>query len=250
MGTRINWFYFAAPSRCYRLAQTLQPWLLGAAVVLGAWGFYLGLWQAPTDAQQGEVYRIVFVHVPAAWMSMVIYLAMAGWAAAGLIWQSRLSHMMAQALAPTGALMTFVALWTGALWGQPTWGTWWVWDARLTSELLLLFLYLGYMALHASIEDAHRADRAASLLAIVGAINVPVIYFSVVWWNTLHQGASIGPSGSRMAEPMLHAMLIMVAAAWCYTLAAVLARLRLILLRRERHTTWAQRALHEQESQA
>jgi heme exporter protein C len=250
MGTRINWFYFAAPSRCYRLAQALQPWLLGAAVVLGAWGFYLGLWQAPTDAQQGEVYRIVFVHVPAAWMSMVIYLAMAGWAAAGLIWQSRLSHMMAQALAPTGALMTFVALWTGALWGQPTWGTWWVWDARLTSELLLLFLYLGYMALHASIEDAHRADRAASLLAIVGAINVPVIYFSVVWWNTLHQGASIGPSGSRMAEPMLHAMLIMVAAAWCYTLAAVLARLRLNLLRRERHTTWAQRALHEQESQA
>ena len=250
MGTRINWFYFAAPSRCYRLAQTLQPWLLGAAVVLGALGLYLGLWQAPTDAQQGEVYRIVFVHVPAAWMSMVIYLAMAGWAAAGLIWQSRLSHMMAQALAPTGALMTFVALWTGALWGQPTWGTWWVWDARLTSELLLLFLYLGYMALHASIEDAHRADRAASLLAIVGAINVPVIYFSVVWWNTLHQGASIGPSASRMAEPMLHAMLIMVAAAWCYTLAAVLARLRLILLRRERHTTWAQRALHEQESQA
>jgi heme exporter protein C len=184
-----NWFHFAAASRFYPLAGRLIPWFYGAAALLGALGLYLGLWLAPTDAQQGEAYRIIFVHVPAAWMSMVVYLAMAAWAGVGLVFNSRLSSMMACALAPTGASMTFLALWTGALWGKPTWGAWWVWDARLTSELLLLFLYIGFMSLHASIDDVRRADRAAGLLALVGVVNVPIIYFSVKWWNTLHQGA-------------------------------------------------------------
>ena len=166
----INWFHFAAVSRFYPLAGRLIPWFYGAAALLGALGLYLGLWLAPTDAQQGEAYRIIFVHVPAAWMSMVVYMAMAAWAGVGLVFNSRLSSMMACALAPTGAWMTFLALWTGALWGKPTWGTWWVWDARLTSELVLLFLYIGFMSLHASIDDVRRADRAAGLLALVGVV--------------------------------------------------------------------------------
>ena len=153
------------------------------------------------------------------------------------------SLMMASALAPTGALMTFLALWTGALWGRPTWGAWWVWDARLTSELLLLFLYLGFMALHAAIEDPRRADRAAALLALVGVVNVPIIYFSVVWWNTLHQGASVSLTRApTMAAVMLAGMLVMALAFWCYAIAASLARLRLLVLERERHADWARQA--------
>ena len=158
----MNLFHFAAPARFHDLAGRLVPWFGALAIVLAAIGLYIGFFVAPTDAQQGEAYRIIFVHVPTAWMSMVVYLAMAMWAAAGLIFNSRLSSMMACALAPTGALMTFLALWTGALWGKPMWGTWWVWDARLTSELILFFLYLGYMALHAAIDDPRRADRAGA----------------------------------------------------------------------------------------
>ena len=240
----INWFGYAAPQRFYPLAGRMIPWFAAMAVALGAWGLYLGLWLAPTDAQQGDSYRIIFVHVPAAWMSMVIYLAMAGWAGAGLVFNSRLSSMMACALAPTGALMTFLALWTGALWGKPTWGAWWVWDARLTSELVLLFLYIGFMSLHASIDDVRRADRAAGLLALVGVINVPIIYFSVIWWNTLHQGASVSLTKSAsMATPMLMGMLVMALAFWAYCIAAALIRVRVILLERERHTAWARQAL-------
>ncbi len=240
---RLNFFAYAAPQRFYPLAGRLIPWFGAAAAVLLALGLYIGLIVAPTDAQQGEAYRIIYVHVPAAWMSMIIYLAMAGWAGAGLIFNSRLSSMMACALAPTGALMTFLALWTGALWGQPTWGTWWVWDARLTSELLLLFLYIGFMALHGAIEDSRRADRAAGLLALVGVINVPIIYFSVKWWNTLHQGASISLSKApSMATPMLLGMLVMALAFWAYCIAVVLMRVRLIMLERERHTAWAAKA--------
>ena len=208
--------------------------------MLTAIGLYIGLWVAPTDAQQGEAYRIIFVHVPTAWMSMVVYLAMATWAAIGLVFNSRLSSMMATALAPTGALMTFLALWTGALWGKPTWGAWWVWDARLTSELVLLFLYIGFMALHSSIDDTRRADRAAGLLAIVGVVNLPIIYFSVQWWNTLHQGASVSiTKAPSMATPMLMGMLVMALAFWAYCIALALMRVRLIILERERHTAWA-----------
>ena len=240
----MNWFKFAAPQSFFPLAGRMIPWFSIAAALLCGVGLYLGLWLAPIDAQQGDAYRIIFVHVPTAWMSMVVYLAMAFWAGVGLVFNSRLSSMLASALAPTGAWMTFLALWTGALWGRPTWGAWWVWDARLTSELVLLFLYFGFMALHASIDDARRADRSAALLALVGVVNVPIIYFSVLWWNTLHQGASINlTKAPSMAVPMLLGLLVMALAFWMYCIAATLARLRSIILGREQHTAWAQRAL-------
>ena len=242
--SKINWFKYAAPPRLYALAGALLPWFALAAVLLCAAGLFIGLGMAPTDAQQGDSYRIIFIHVPAAWMSMVIYLAMAFWAGIGLAFNSRSASMLALALAPTGAWMTFLALWTGALWGKPTWGAWWVWDARLTSELILLFLYIGFMALHAAIDDMRRADRACALLALVGVVNVPIIYFSVQWWNTLHQGASVGLSKApSMAVLMLTGMLVMALAFWAYSIAAALARLRVILLERERHTDWAREAL-------
>ena len=209
------------------------------ATGLTVWGLWLGMFVAPTDFQQGEGYRIIFVHVPASWMSMVIYLAMAFWALLGLTFNTRLSGMMTKALAPTGAICAFLSLWTGALWGKPMWGTWWVWDARLTSELILFFLYLGHIALTNAIDDPRRADKAGGILALVGALNVPVIYFSVKWWNTLHQGASVSlTKGSSMAQVMLEAMLIMGVAFWMYAVAMALYRVRSIILVRERHTQW------------
>ena len=238
--TPTNWYRFAAPQRFYRLAGIAVPWIGALAVVLVAAGLAIGLLVAPTDHQQGEAYRIIFVHVPAAWMSMVIYVAMAFWAAIGLAFNARLAYMLANALAPTGALMTFIALWTGALWGKPTWGTWWVWDARLTSELILLFLYVGVLSLHAAIENPRRADRAAGLLALVGVVNVPIIYFSVKWWNTLHQGASVSlAKAPSMATPMLLGMLVMALGFWAYCIAVSLARVRVVMLERERHANWA-----------
>ena len=239
----MNWLKYSAPQTFYPLAGQLVPWFAWPAGILTIIGLYIGFFVAPTDATQGESYRIIFIHVPAAWMSMVIYMAMAGWAALGLIMNTRLSFMMAQALAPTGAMFTFVALWTGALWGKPTWGTWWVWDARLTSELILLFLYVGYMSLSAAIEDTRRADRAGALLAIVGSINVPIIYFSVIWWNTLHQGASVSlTKGSSMANTMLLAMMIMTFAFWAYAIAVSLVRLRCIVHEREQQAAWSNEA--------
>ncbi len=239
----MNWLKYSAPQTFYPLAGQLVPWFAWPAGILTIIGLYIGFFVAPTDATQGESYRIIFIHVPAAWMSMVIYLAMAGWAALGLIMNTRVSFMMAQALAPTGAMFTFVALWTGAFWGKPTWGTWWVWDARLTSELILLFLYVGYMSLTAAIEDTRRADRAGALLAIVGSINVPIIYFSVKWWNTLHQGASVSlTKGSSMANTMLLAMMIMTFAFWAYAIAVSLVRLRCIVHEREQQAAWLNEA--------
>src|SRR5277367_5003090 len=188
----INWFKYSSPQTFYPLAGKMVPWFVAAAVVLAAVGLYISFFVAPTDATQGEVYRVIFIHVGAAWMSMLIYVIMAFWSAIGLSFNARLSSMMASALAPTGALMTFIALWTGALWGKPTWGTWWVWDARLTSELILLFLYIGFLSLHAAIEEPRRADRACAVLGLIGVVNIPVIYFSVQWWYTLHQGPSLG----------------------------------------------------------
>ena len=167
---------------------------------------------------------------------MFFYLIMAGYAALGLIFNTRLSAMMASAIAPTGALFAFISLWTGALWGKPMWGAWWIWDARLTSQLILLFLYLGFIALHASIDEPRRADRAAALLAIVGSVNVPIIYFSVKWWNTLHQGSTIKFSGTSMQITMQHTLLAMTIACWLYAIAVVLARVRSIILERERKT--------------
>jgi heme exporter protein C len=231
-------FRYAAPNTFYPLAGRTAPWFFVLAGVLTAIGLYIGFFVAPTDATQGDAYRIIFIHVPAAWMSMFLYVVMAFWAAIGLAFNTRLSSMMAQAIAPTGALMTFIALWTGSLWGRPTWGTYWVWDARLTSELILLFLYVGFMALQAAIDDPRRADRAGAVLAIVGVINVPIIYFSVQWWNTLHQGASVRPGGSSMATTMLWGMLVMALAFWMYSIAATLVRVRAIILERERRTDW------------
>lgn len=232
--SRSIWLRYAAPATFDPLAARMIPWFFMAATLLGIAGLYIGFFVAPTDAQQSEVYRVIFIHVPAAWMSMLIYLVMAMWAAIGLIFNTRLSAMMASALAPTGAMFTFVALWTGALWGKPTWGTWWVWDARLTSELILLFLYIGFIALQAAIEDPRRADRAGALLAIVGVVNIPIIYFSVRWWNTLHQGASVSlTSAPKMAATMLTGMLVMTLACWMYSIGAVLWRLRSIIAERE-----------------
>ncbi|MDM0113782.1 heme ABC transporter permease CcmC [Variovorax sp. J22R133] len=238
----INWFAYSSPQRFYPLAGKLMIASAILAALLGVVGLVIGLGIAPTDAQQGDAYRIIFVHVPAAWMSMLIYVVMAFWAGIGLVFNARLASMFARALAPTGALMTFLALWTGALWGKPTWGAWWVWDARLTSELILLFLYIGFLALHGAIDDLRRADRAAALLALVGVVNVPIIYFSVKWWNTLHQGASVSFSKApSIATPMLTGMLVMVLAVWLYCIAISLARLRTIILERERDTAWARR---------
>src|SRR3954447_26738264 len=188
MASTINWFRYSSPATFYPLAGVLVPWFFAAAAILAAAGFYLGFFVAPTDAQQGEAYRIIFIHVTAAWMSMLIYVVMAMWAGIGLTFNTRLSSMGASAVPPPGALMTFIALWPGSLWGKPMWGTWWVWDARLTSELILLFLYFGFLGLHAAIDEARRADRACAVLALVGAVNIPIIYYSVQWWNTLHQG--------------------------------------------------------------
>jgi heme exporter protein C len=240
----INWFKYAAPQRFYALSGRLIPYCVAVAVIATIVGLTIGLLIAPSDHQQGESYRIIFIHVPAAWMSMVIYLAVAFWAAIGLIFNARLASMFALALAPTGALMTFIALWTGSLWGKPTWGTYWVWDARLTSELILLFLYLGFLSLHASIEDTRKADRSAAVLAIVGVVNIPIIYFSVKWWNTLHQGASVSlTKAPTMATQMLTGMLIMTVAFWAYSFALSFYRCRTLILERERHTAWAQEAV-------
>jgi heme exporter protein C len=240
----MNLYHYAAPSTFYPLAGKLWPWFAAIAALLGLIGLYIGFVVAPTDAQQGEVYRVIFIHVPAAWMSMFIYLVMAGYCALGLAFKTRLSAMMASALAPTGAMFTFVALWTGALWGKPTWGTWWAWDARMTSELILLFLYLGFIALQSAIEDPRRADRAGAVLALVGVVNIPIIYFSVKWWNTLHQGASVSLTAApKMAETMLWGMLVMALAAWAYAIAVSLLRVRAIIIERERQTEWLVEAL-------
>ena len=245
MNTRVaNWFRFASPQNFYPLAGRLWPLFAMLGTVLAAIGLWMSFFVAPTDAQQGEGYRIIFIHVPVSWMSMFIYLVMAAWAGLGLVFNTRLSGMMASALAPTGALFAFLSLWTGALWGKPMWGAWWVWDARLTSELILLFLYLGFMALQAAIDDPRRADKAGAVLALVGVINVPIIYFSVKWWNTLHQGASVSMTRSpSMATTMLWGMLIMSLAAWMYAIAVALLRVRCIILERESHADWVRHAV-------
>ncbi len=244
----MNLYYYASPSTFYPLAGKLIPWFAALAFVLTVVGLYISFFVAPTDFQQGEGYRIIFIHVPAAWMSMFIYVVMAFWSAIGLAWNTRLSFIMARALAPTGAMFTFVALWTGAFWGKPMWGAWWVWDARLTSELILFFLYVGVMALQAAIDDPRRSDRAGALLNLVGVINVPIIYFSVKWWNTLHQGSSVSLTRApSMAHIMLWGMLIMALAAWMYAIAVALVRARSMILERERQTDWV-RALLEAKS--
>ena len=240
----IHWFKFGSPQAFYPLAGKMVPWFVALAIAFGIAGLWLSFFVAPTDATQGEGYRIIFVHVPASWMSMFLYVVMACWAGLGLALNTRLSSMMASAIAPTGALFAFLSLWTGALWGKPMWGTWWVWDARLTSELILLFLYLGFIALQAAIDEPRRADKAGAILALVGVVNVPIIYFSVKWWNTLHQGASISMTKApSMAMTMLWGMLLMALACWMYSIAVALMRVRAIILERERHSDWVKHAV-------
>ncbi|HNH89852.1 MAG TPA: heme ABC transporter permease CcmC [Thiobacillaceae bacterium] len=240
----MNLYTFASPVNFYRLSGKLIPWFTALAILFTLAGLYISFFVAPTDFQQGEAYRIIFIHVPAAWMSMFIYMVMAFWGAIGLAFNTRMSFMMARALAPTGAMFTFLALWTGAWWGKPMWGAWWVWDARLTSELILLFLYIGIIALWAAIDDVKRGDRSGALLTLIGAINVPIIYFSVKWWNTLHQGASINlMQAPTMAKTMLIGMLVMAIAAWFYSLAVAFSRVRDIILERERQSEWVKAIL-------
>jgi len=236
----IKWFWYASPQTFSPAAGRIARVCAALAVLFTLAGLYVGFFVAPTDAQQGEVYRIIFIHVPAAWMSMFIYVLMAFWAALGLALNTRLSFMMARALAPTGALFTFIALWTGSLWGKPTWGAWWVWDARLTSELILLFLYFGFIALQASIDDRRRADRAGALLAIVGVVNIPIIYYSVKWWNTLHQGASVSfTKAPSMAATMFTGMILMALAFWLYSIAVALTRVRCEIAENQGQTTFS-----------
>ena len=234
----MNLYKYASPVTFYPLAGKLIPWFAIPAAVLFGVGLFVGFFIAPSDFQQGDAYRIMFIHVPAAWLGMFLYVLMAIYAGIGWAFNARLSSMMASSIAPTGAMFTFVSLVTGAFWGKPTWGTWWVWDARMTSTLILLFLYIGFISLQSSIEDPRRADKAGAVLALVGVINVPIIYFSVQWWNTLHQGATI----RILQKPTIHgsmlwSMLILLAACWLYSVAVVLIRVRCIILEREQNVS-------------
>ena len=224
---------FANPTRFLSLADAVQPWIAGATVILLAAGLYLGLFASPADYQQGESVRIMYVHVPAAWMALFVYTSMAASSAVGLIWKQPLAHVAAHAAAPIGAGFTALCLVTGSLWGQPMWGTWWVWDARLTSVLVLFFLYLGFIALRGAFDDAVRGQRAAAILALVGFVNVPIIKFSVNWWNTLHQPSSL----LRLEGPALHGSmllpLLLMASGFTFFFAALLmVRMRSALLAR------------------
>ena len=233
-----------SPSRILDLAQEVIPWLAASTLVLFAAGLYWGLFRAPPDYQQGEGVRIMYVHVPAAWMALFCYACMAGASAVWLVWKHPLADLAAKSTAPIGACFNFLALVTGSLWGKPMWGAWWAWDARLTSELILFFLYLGYMALQACIDDPRRAARASAILALVGVVNIPVIHFSVEWWNTLHQPASVSKIGAPTIHPsMLLPLLLMALAFTCYFFVAVLIRLRNEILERERHTAWVAKML-------
>jgi heme exporter protein C len=228
------------------MSAKLVPWLALAALLVGVYGLYLGLFVAPTDYQQGESYRIIFIHVPAAWMSLFVYMVMAISAGIGLIWQIRLADVIAASSAPIGASFTFIALVTGSLWGKPMWGTYWVWDARLTSELILLFLYFGYMALQSSIEDQRMADKASGLLAIVGVVNIPIIHYSVEWWNTLHQGATV----TKLDKPSIHIdmlipLLLMALAFKLFYAAVVLVRARNEVLYRDRNRRWVRELIEK-----
>jgi heme exporter protein C len=240
---KMNWYKYAAPANFYPLAGKMIPLFAVLTAMLFMAGLYVGFLVAPTDFQQGESYRILFIHVPAAWMGMFLYVLMAIYAGVGWAFNARLASMMATAISPTGAIFTFIALVTGSLWGRPAWGVWWVWDARLTSTLILLFLYIGFISLQSSIDDPRRADRAGAVLALVGVINVPIIYFSVQWWNSLHQGATITARSFKMAPSMLAAMLILLGACWMYSIAVVLARVRYIIRERERESPWLAEAL-------
>ncbi len=234
------WFHkLASPPYFYKFAGRLSPWLAWLSLLVIIAGLYGGLWLAPPDYQQGDGFRIMYVHVPNAWMSLLVYTVMAMAAAIGLIWRMKLAHAVSAAAAPLGASFTFLALVTGSLWGKPMWGTYWVWDARLTSELILLFLYLGYMVLNRAFDDRRTGDRASAILALVGMVNIPIIHYSVKWWNTLHQGPTVffGPRAD-IPPSMYIPLFIMVAGFMLYFAAFILKRLQVEILQRERNTAW------------
>ena len=240
----------ASPPYFYGLAASMIPWLTAAGLVLVAYGTAAGLFLAPPDYQQKDAFRIIYVHVPAAYLSMLGYVVMAAAAGIGLIWRMKLAHAVAAGTAPLGAWFTFLALITGSVWGRPMWGTWWEWgDPRLTSELILLFLYFGYMALRAAIDDTTRADRASAVLALVGAINVPIIHFSVEWWSSLHQGPTlVRAGGPAIAGPMLWPLLAMIFGFSLLFAALLLGRVRTEVLIRERRARWVRKLVYPEET--
>ncbi|MBI1731156.1 MAG: heme ABC transporter permease [Gammaproteobacteria bacterium] len=232
-------YKYAAPHQFFALSRALTPWFGGAAAALLAVGLAGALWFAPPDYQQGESVRIIYVHVPAAWMSLFVYVVLAAAGITGLVWNVKVADALARASAPLGASFTLLALATGSLWGKPMWGTWWVWDARLTSELILLFLYLGYIALQGAIEDTRMAARAGAVLAAIGLVNIPIIHYSVEWWSTLHQGPTI----TRFDAPAIHAsmlvpLLIMALGFKAFYAATALVRMRCELLESECNSAW------------
>jgi heme exporter protein C len=235
------WFHtFGSPPCFHRLASRLAPWLFTAAALIGLVGLYGGLVLAPSDYQQSDAYRIIFIHVPCAWMSLFAYLFMAINAFIALVWRIKISEILAMASAPVGAIFTAITLATGSIWGKPMWGTWWTWDARLTSELVLLFLYLGVIGLYNAIEDRRQAARASAFLALVGIVNVPIVHFSVNWWNTLHQGSTVRLLGpSRIDSSMLWPLLLLALATHLWFFASVLARARVSLIELEGGKEWA-----------
>jgi heme exporter protein C len=235
-----TWFHkLSSPPHFYRIAGTLLPWLAIPAVLLIVGGVYGGLVLAPPDYQQSDAFRIVYIHAPSAWLSLMCYTAMATAAAVGLIWRIKLAHAVAAATAPIGASFAFVCLATGSLWGRPMWGTWWEWDARLTSQLILFFLYLGYMALRSAFDDLQRADRASAVLAIVGVVNVPIIHYSVYWWNSLHQGSTVLKKGGPAMPPEMLIPLLMCFLGFTLLYGALLCvRVQGEVLTRERNAAW------------
>jgi heme exporter protein C len=243
----MNWTWFhrlGSPPHVYRIAGTLTPWFAWPAGLLIVAALYGGLVLAPPDYQQGEGFRILYVHAPSAWLAVMIYGVMATAAAVGLIWRMKVAHAVAASCAGVGAWFTAVSLLTGMLWGKPMWGTYWVWDPRLTAQLILLFLYLGYMGLRAGIDDLGRADRASAVLAIVGVINIPIIRYSVEWWNSIHQAPSVMKMGRpSMPMEMLAPLLMMLLGFTLYFAAVMLVRLRAEILRRERTASWIREVL-------
>jgi len=242
-----RWFHkLASTKNFYRLAEVLTPWLAGLGVLLLGVGLFWGLFIAPVDFKQGESYRIIYVHVPAAWMSMFVYMVIAFCSVLVLVWKMKLADIVAQVSAPIGASFTFLALATGSLWGKPTWGTWWYWDARLTSELILLFIYIGYMALRASIDNRASASRAAAVLALVCVVNIPIIHYSVEWWNTLHQPASVMKlEKSSMHSSMLIPLLLSALGFKLYYIVTMLIKTRTVILERESKSAWVKARVAE-----
>lgn len=245
-----KWLHpYAKTERAFQLCNTLLPWLAIGAVLLLLVGLVWGLAYAPADYQQGDSFRIIYIHVPAALLSMGTYLGMAIAALVGLVWQWRTAFMSMYAMAPVGAMMTFIALVTGAAWGKPMWGAWWVWDARLTSELILLFLYLGVISLYGAFNDKQQAGKAAAVMALVGVVNLPIIHYSVEWWNTLHQGATITKFAKpSIANEMLWPLLICIVGFALFIAAVTVMRLKNEIIRREMHRPWVKQMLSDRVS--